>query len=449
MSCFGSASDVECLRDVWWSHMGRQTLLCSGAMALIWAGVALPQVPRGPSTVLECAQLPEGFGLGHDDEKQRRGWLETIVDPVCNYFKFGYPGGMTWGAMFITAGPVVDKDRQRFDYSGYEYVSVEMRGERGGELVDIGFKTHLDPNDGSEPKDHIVGIDQSWRWYTFALSRFSPRKANETLEGRLSNLYVVTELVADGQQPRTVYLRRVRFGPARPTLRSAQNAASNLPNLPIAPGSLLSVFGSDLGPPNGASCGPDLTGNVPSVCGETRVFFDDAQAPVLFANSNQINVQVPYALSNRAKTTLRVQATQQSIAAQMELPVAAAAPGLFTEPAGTQVIGLNWRDATVNSINSPVRRGDELIIYATGSGQTSPASSTGVVCREATPSSLPITVTIDGKNAKILYAGCAPGTLGVTQVNLVVPDDAQIGFVPIVLNAGEYRSQAGVRVAVR
>src|SRR2546422_4248640 len=40
---------------------------------------------------------------------------------------------------------------------------------------------------------------------------------------------------------------------------------------------------------------------------------------------------------------------------------------------------------------------------------------------------LPVTLSIGGAQAKILFAGVPPGLAGVSQINFTVPDDAPLG----------------------
>ena len=64
---------------------------------------------------------------------------------------------------------------------------------------------------------------------------------------------------------------------------------------------------------------------------------------------------------------------------------------------------------------------------------------------------LPVTVSIGGANAQVVYAGSAPGEVeGVVQINAVVPQDAMPGTaLPIVATIGGADSQAGVTVAIQ
>jgi uncharacterized protein (TIGR03437 family) len=69
---------------------------------------------------------------------------------------------------------------------------------------------------------------------------------------------------------------------------------------------------------------------------------------------------------------------------------------------------------------------------------------------------LPVTATIDGYPATVVFNGEAPGIIaGVMQVNLAIPAGASSGAVPVVVRIGDAESQTnanrtgGVTVAVR
>jgi len=68
-----------------------------------------------------------------------------------------------------------------------------------------------------------------------------------------------------------------------------------------------------------------------------------------------------------------------------------------------------------------------LVLYGTGEGQTNPAGVDGKAANGAPPSlpkpQLPVSLTVGGKTASVLYAG-APGFIaGARQINLRLPPD--------------------------
>jgi uncharacterized protein (TIGR03437 family) len=149
----------------------------------------------------------------------------------------------------------------------------------------------------------------------------------------------------------------------------------------VAPGSMATLGGTQ------------LTGKT------VTVTFDGLDAPVLFSNDTQINVIVPAGLG--AKTSAQVIATVNGTAsAPLTASLAPFAPGIFSD-------GVENQNYTLNSSKEPAPLGSILQIYATG------LSGTGV-----------ITAKIGSQVVTHpYYAGPAPGTPGMQQIDLILPSN--------------------------
>lgn len=116
-----------------------------------------------------------------------------------------YPGGLIWGAVFITFGPPFSdaemSQRKCLDFSKYDSVYVDMRSEKDSEVVRIGLKDCKDLNNGRETKI-IQMLTSNWKVYAFALPKFTTCNLNE--------LHLPIEFVFDNK-PATVYCRNVQF----------------------------------------------------------------------------------------------------------------------------------------------------------------------------------------------------------------------------------------------
>ena len=247
----------------------------------------------------------------------------------------------------------------------------------------------------------------------------------------------------------------LRLANAQPTLTAAGvgNAASYASG-PVAPGEIVSLFGTAIGPATPANLtltNPRLVAN--SLAG-VHVLFDGVPAPVLYASAGQVNVVVPYAVAGQSSTQVQVEYLG-ALSAPITLPVAATAPGIFTRDASGKGPGaiLNSIDESVNSAANPVARGDYVSIYATGGGQTNPAGVDGILATAPFAVAVAQTsVTIGGlPSPAIEYAGAAPGFVaGAVQINAQVPAGVTPGpSVPVQIKIGETSSQAGVTLAVR
>jgi uncharacterized protein (TIGR03437 family) len=226
------------------------------------------------------------------------------------------------------------------------------------------------------------------------------------------------------------------------------NAAS-LASGAVAPGEIVTLIGSEIGPPIATQPVSSVTS---TMLGGTSVLFDGAPAPLLYAAPNQINAIVPYGISGQNSTQMSITSGGQLIAG-FSLSVVASAPALFTlDGTGLGSGAILNQDSTVNSPSNPASRGSVVVLYATGVGAMVPTPTDGQVTGNilAYPS-LPVSVTMEGIDAEILYAGAAPGLVaGVVQVNVRVPQTVAPGVaVPVSITVGTASSPAGVVMAVQ
>jgi uncharacterized protein (TIGR03437 family) len=174
---------------------------------------------------------------------------------------------------------------------------------------------------------------------------------------------------------------------------------------PVAPGSLATVWGSNLAGQN------------------VSVAFNGIAAKLLYTGAQQINLQIPPALSGQSSAQMVVTADSVS-SAPFTVTLAAVAPAIFTP-------GVLNQNNTANSAANPAALGTILQIFLTG------MPDSGAVA----------TVTIQNQGKLVpLYAGAAPGLLGLEQVNVAVPADLQPGTANLticVMGAGsqQYCSQ--------
>lgn len=238
---------------------------------------------------------------------------------------------------------------------------------------------------------------------------------------------------------------------ARPSASAAGvlNAAS-FQGGAVAPGEIVTLFGSNLGPPAlvGLALAPD--GRVSNSIGATRVFFDGVPSPFVYALAGQTSVIVPYSVAGRSTTQMVVE-YQGRRGDPVTLNVATAAPGLFSaNSSGTGQGAILNQNSSLNSLANPAAKSSAVVLFGTGEGTGDPDVADGNVNASVFPKPRQsVTVTIGGIPAQVLYAGAAPGFVaGVLQVNAVVPANAPSGNVPVVVTIGGLPSQTGLTVAV-
>lgn len=214
-----------------------------------------------------------------------------------------------------------------------------------------------------------------------------------------------------------LHLRSVRGGGGpRIAFGGIRNAAS-FGEGPLAEGEIVSIFGSEF-------------------AGGNSVLMNGVAAPVVAWQDGQINAVVPPAVAGASNVTVSIDRNPALV-----LPVAAAAPALFTANAsGAGAAAAFNEDLTLNATSAPARRGAILVLYATGHG----------ALRENGSPALPVEVRIGGLPCQLLYAGLVPGLpAGVLQLNVRIPVQlAAASAVEVELRLGELRSQPGVTVSL-
>jgi len=245
-------------------------------------------------------------------------------------------------------------------------------------------------------------------------------------------------------------VRLLQFTGGGTTVSAVTNGASNL-NGPVAPGEVVVIYGSGLGPSPLAQYQTDSNGLVPTNVGGTSVYFNGVLAPVLYASANQVAAVAPFGIVG-SLAQMYVQ-YQNVTSAPFNLSVASQIPAIFTlNGSGTgQAAAIDNKDGSINGAARPAKVGDFVQLYITGAGQTSTSGTDGLI--NAAPLPVPIAtvkVTIGGQTANVNFAGGAPGAVaGVIQVNAQIPSGITVGgTVPVVVQVGASNSQPGVTIAV-
>jgi uncharacterized protein (TIGR03437 family) len=252
--------------------------------------------------------------------------------------------------------------------------------------------------------------------------------------------------------PQTAPSSPVTFTVGAPALavRAITNAGSYA-NGAVAPGEIISLFGTNMGPATGAGLSLTPAGLVSTNVGGVQVLFDGTPAPLIYARSDQVSAIVPYGVAGHVTAQVTVVFNGQP-STPLTVPVTDSAPALFTADASGKGQGaiLN-QNGSVNSSTNPAGKGSVVVLYGTGEGATNPPGVDGQIAGSVLPKPiLPVSVTIDGRDAVVLYAGAAPSEVaGVIQVNVLLPDGINSGPVPVVLKVGSATSQAGVLLAVQ
>ncbi|MFI5132147.1 MAG: hypothetical protein ACHQFX_19235 [Chitinophagales bacterium] len=204
-----SAADVN-KKSFWKTTIGVITAVAALIAAIAALIVALLPIFNGKDKknekilppeknfiVLLDGKLGSGLDMGVNSAKGNTAWANLNGNELC----MSYPGNQDWGAVFITVGKPSNPPRPSKNYSNYNKLLLELRGDKGDESILIGIKDNDDPDDGSE--SHVrLSLTKNWAEYQISLSQFKTTD--------LERLYVVTEFTFETTGQR-ICARKIQF----------------------------------------------------------------------------------------------------------------------------------------------------------------------------------------------------------------------------------------------
>jgi len=237
-----------------------------------------------------------------------------------------------------------------------------------------------------------------------------------------------------------------RYAAPSYSIASIVNAATNRAGS-LAPNTLVTIYGSGLSYEIRALQPEDLIGNqLPTRLPGTgvNVLVGNYPAHILFVSPTQVNLLIP-SLLRAGRTRLQLVRDGQS-GPQLEITLATTAPALFQIDATTPIVAR--ADGSLVTWESPARPGEVVVLYATGLGATDPETLYGEIpsapARLRRMSEFHVLlsdVATDPEN--VLYAGVCPGSAGLYQVNVLLPESAPAN-PELRLTAGGHSSPAGL-----
>jgi uncharacterized protein (TIGR03437 family) len=242
-----------------------------------------------------------------------------------------------------------------------------------------------------------------------------------------------------------------------PSIQSVVNTASF--QSVISPGEMVTVIGTFPGAPT-LSAMYDDTASYPTTLANLTLTFNGVPAPLLYVSPGQINALVPTAVAGQKSVDVVVKQFSQSSPA-LTVPLLDTSPGIFTASqtgSGQAAISQLGADGkfTYNTVDNPAPKGAAFELFSTGAGIWNPPFQSDISFYYRLDlnsfKAQPVSLTIGGQPAKILYAG----TVGyqekwsLLQVNAVVPDGVGSGPQQLVLKIGQNdNSQQKVTIAIQ
>ena len=235
--------------------------------------------------------------------------------------------------------------------------------------------------------------------------------------------------IADSGNNAIRLLQPAPAGP--PTITAVENGASNQTGA-IAPGEIVTIYGSGLGPTNFSSAASNRLG-APVELNGVVVLFNGVPTQIVYVSAAQVSGIVPTGLTGPT-AQVAIQYLGQT-GASITVPVAASSPALFTSNSSGagQVLAIN-ADGTVNGPSNPAAPGSAVTLYLNGVPSQFIAG--------------PLAVVIAGQQAAVSNA--APTSVGVTAVTAQIPLGLpQNNATPISIQVGSIASPAGVTIAIQ
>lgn len=370
------------------------------------------------------------------------GQISQTIIPLANYpyrpvmspdRKLYIPGAVYGTNSINTSTTVVDAETERV---------IDTLPDIGG---NVGIAFGDDPSYLYKPSTFTAYDDQGGHSTSFGVVTYSVAakswfefvRVSDEIPNDLLGLQVVPGLEKDTLlllRDATLVVSERWHKPFLPP-NSLVNGASFAAG-PVAPGSLVSMFGSDLhnGDPSAATSLP-----LPTELGGTIVEINGKAAPLVWAGRNQINFQIPFdaAVGSTLVVKPRLKRTDGTMmdGNTLSVTVTAAAPAVFEYSDGVIVTRPNMALVTKSA---PMVAGENLTLWATGLGAVIPSIQTGAPA-PANPLSkvvAPVRVTIGSVDTVVTFAGLAPGFVGLYQINFQVPAGIPSGTAQLAITAG-------------
>ena len=238
----------------------------------------------------------------------------------------------------------------------------------------------------------------------------------------------------------------VRSGSAHSVILNPTQSIGNVASYAVnatPPGSVFVLFGTDLATKEAQALSVPLDNTLLT----TTVTVNGKAVPLFYVSPGQIDAQMPWDIPAGAVASVVVtNGTAASNAAAVYVP-ATGTPGISVYNTNRAVV--TNADGTVNSPTAPAHVGDEVVAWFTGGGPVNAAGP--LVTGAAAPSGLSwltdtYSVTVNGVGAAINYIGLTPGSVGLYQVNFVIPTMSK-GTYPLQINiAGQLSNKPVITI---
>ncbi|MCZ6489473.1 MAG: hypothetical protein O7A06_02950 [Acidobacteria bacterium] len=210
---------------------------------------------------------------------------------------------------------------------------------------------------------------------------------------------------------------------------------------PLAPGGIISVFGSRLAPEEAFAASVPL----PRQLGGVSLSIGGVDAPLFYVGPSQINAQVPFSVRPGNSVSVIVNSGGR-LSAPQNYPIIPVRPGIIHS--GGLAAALDGMSRPI-TFENPAVIGDTIQIFAMGLGLAEPPIGAGTASPSSSAVQNPVTVRIGGIAVPVLFEGYAPDFVGVYQVNVLLIPDVPLGNeVQVVIEQNRIMSNPNAPVTI-
>jgi uncharacterized protein (TIGR03437 family) len=171
-----------------------------------------------------------------------------------------------------------------------------------------------------------------------------------------------------------------------------------------------------------------------------------------YVSPGQVDVFVPWELAGQSSVQVKVNVDEGLYSNVLTVPLVTYFPGLyFYNDGNNNIATAQDTNYILISTANPAVRGQAIILYAGGMGPVTltPKSGDAASATQLSSTTTDPVVTIGGQTAKLLFSGLTPGSIGLYQVNVMVPASISAGNQPITVSIGGSTSPTGLVIPVK
>jgi len=366
----------------------------AGADPQVYRGTLTLQFSSGTAQTVSLLFVVAGGGsIGSSDRSSRAaaGCVPTRLVPLFTSLGYGFSVAAAWPAP----------------------VEIRVVDDCGNPVVDGAVVATF--SNGDAPLSLASLKDGRWTATWLPVNRSQPQ----------ITLTVKASIPGAGLSGTAQVTGGLTAGANAPVISSGSvvNAASLEQQAPLAPGTLITVFGSALADAPATAAGYPL----PVQLGGAAILMAGRSLPLLNVAPGVVNAQIPYDLPVNTRHQLVLQHGAAIATSPEAITIASAQPAIFTNDRSGSGQGLIYKvipgaDPALADASNPLQPGDQILIRCTGLGAVSPALQEGAAASNSPPATVnAVTLTIGGVSADVASAGLAPGLAGVYQVQAKVP----------------------------